>query len=492
MELNAARETASIGALVRSRAASILIVIGLWAATYLPMLGSLELRGEEGKRVMPAVQMVDRGNYLVPCLGAHPYLNKPPMTNWLVAASFRAFGIRNEWTARLPSVISILLAALVFVTVGRASLGAAGSTIAAISWLTTLEVINKGRTIETDAINASFFAIALILWLTFWRQRRSPWLTFTVPWIFLGLGFLTKGPGLLLFIYFIVIAICWRSGRLRELVDPAHFVGIAIMLSIFAAWAVPFFRAVRSESLGQVWWHELSAILFGEKGHSENWALNFPRGVAFFLPCILLLAFIRFDKIDNLVERETTRGLFWGSVVPFVIVLLFPGSAPRYVLPLAAPLSWLVGAAVANNAFEWRLFRIQFPRQAAVCVIAIAIAAEIIVFPIRTAREARGHQVLRPIAEQINAAMPASESLYAIDLRYEPYLFYVHAPVRYVSGMEDLPLNARFFLIDSRVLDKMQSHGRWDLLRPRLLARTNLFRSNDTMLFSVNSGQPNP
>src|SRR5207249_8059651 len=119
---------------------------------------------------------------------------------------------------------------------------------------------------------------------------------------------------------------------------PAHFVGIAIMLSIFAAWAVPFFLSLRSQSLGQVWWHELAAIVFGEKGRSENWALNFPRGFAFFLPWILLMPLIRFNKIDNLLERETGRGLLWGSLVPLVVVLILPGSAPRYVLPLAAPL----------------------------------------------------------------------------------------------------------------------------------------------------------
>ena len=71
-----------------SRATTLFLIIGLWAALYLPFLGSLEIRGEEGKRVMPTVQMLETGNYLVPYLGAYPYLNKPPLLNWLVAAAF--------------------------------------------------------------------------------------------------------------------------------------------------------------------------------------------------------------------------------------------------------------------------------------------------------------------------------------------------------------------------------------------------------------------
>src|SRR6266496_871110 len=31
--------------------------------------------------------------------------------------------------------------------------------------------------------------------------KRSPWLTFVVPWIFLGLGLLAKGPSHVLFFY---------------------------------------------------------------------------------------------------------------------------------------------------------------------------------------------------------------------------------------------------------------------------------------------------
>jgi len=67
----------------------------------------------------------------------------------------------------------------------------------------------------------------------------------------------------------------------------------------------------------------------------------------------------------------------------------------------------------------------------------------------------------------------------------------VHAPVLYLLTLEELPSNARFFLIQSRDLDKMKTNGRWDALQPRLLARTDLFRSNDTMLFSVTENQPN-
>src|SRR6266850_4589005 len=107
-----------------SRGQGPLIVLAVWAAIYLPGLGSLEIKGEEGRRILPAITMLDTGNYLVPQVGSEPYFRKPPLVNWLVAASFKLTGHRNEWTARLPSALCVLAVALAFIIVARASLGA--------------------------------------------------------------------------------------------------------------------------------------------------------------------------------------------------------------------------------------------------------------------------------------------------------------------------------------------------------------------------------
>src|SRR5438309_5416752 len=130
----------------------LLIVLVAWAAIYLPGLGTLEIKGEEGRRILPAVAMLQSGNYIVPQVGSDPYFRKPPLVNWLVAVSFKIFGVRNEWTARLPSVLCVLAVALGFVTIARASLGANGSLGAALIWLTNFGMVEKGRLIEIEAL----------------------------------------------------------------------------------------------------------------------------------------------------------------------------------------------------------------------------------------------------------------------------------------------------------------------------------------------------
>ena len=267
-----------------SRPLALLLVVAVWALIYLPGLGSLEIKGEEGRRILPAVAMLQTGNYLVPQVGSEPYFRKPPLVNWLIAASFKIFGARNEWTARIPSALCVLLVALAFLLIARTSLGATGSIAGALIWLTNFGMVEKGRLIEIEALYVSLGGIAMICWLSWWQGKRSPWLTWIVPWIFLGLGLLAKGPLHLFFFYAVVVAVLYRDGQLRALLNFQHLLGIIVMLGIFAAWAIPCLLAMQQTDVAHIWSRQFSGRLTGEDFHFGGWIMNIPRGLAYFLP----------------------------------------------------------------------------------------------------------------------------------------------------------------------------------------------------------------
>jgi 4-amino-4-deoxy-L-arabinose transferase-like glycosyltransferase len=367
---------------------------------------------------------------------------------------------------------------------------------AAFAWLTILGLIEKGRMIEIEAIYVSLFAFALILWLIWWQQRRSSWLTFTVPWIFLGLGLLAKGPTHLLFFYVLIFVVLWRSGHLRDLLHPAHLVGLILMSSIFAAWAIPYFREVHWHSPLQVWSHEAAAAFQGEEGRMENWSLNFPRGLAYFLPWLLLVPFIRPRKIAEPLTREVLRGLISGTVLLLVIVLLIPGTLPRYVLPLAAPFCWIIGVAVDNNAFDWNLglgkFRLRVPAPLVIALIAAGVLAAMVIFPLRSATFLKKHEYLKGIAAQINGLVPAGDRLYAINPPYQPYLFYVRPMVIYLRSLNELPRNAHYLLAPPSYEHQIETSLRWAASGPRLIARTPRANSSQTVLFALEEHRDSP
>ncbi len=493
-----------------SRFQALLIVLLVWAAIYLPALGSLEIKGEEGRRILPAVRMIETGDYIVPKVGSEPYLRKPPLINWLVAGSFKIFGQRNEWTARLPSVFCVLAVALVFITVARRSLGVTGSTVAALIWLASFGMIEKGRLIEIEALYVSLFAVAFVCWLSWWQEKQSPWLTWVAPWIFLGLGWLGKGPMHLFFFYAIVIAVLWRSRELRTIWNVPHLLGLVVMVSIFAAWAIPLVKVTGEAHVAQVWSRQFSGRLAGEGFNFGHWALNIPRSLGYFLPWIVFVPLLAGKSRPEESEQEVRsahrfatanpscggpqayvpRALFWASLIPLVIVDLIPGSLPRYAMPLLAPFAWLLGSTLTAEKVAWprwlggKTFSLKH-RQRAIALLTIVTCAAVCIYAVAIVPHLQARQKVKTIAARIEAVVPESERLYAVDPDYQPFLFYVRRPIVYVSRVVDLPGDASYFLVQPDNESSAETARQWQPALPRRVLSIQDYRGRKVSVFAV-------
>ena len=466
-----------------SLARALLLVAIVWAAIYLPRLGSLEIKSEEGRRILPAVTMLETGNYIVPQVGSEPYLRKPPLVNWLVAGSFQLFGARNEWTARLPSVLCMLAVALAFVGVTRRQLGPNGALAAALLWLTNFGLLEKGRMIEIEALYVSLTALAFIFWLSWWKEKR--WLAWTVPWIFLGLGLLAKGPLHLVFFYTVAIAVLWHAGEMKRLWSWPHLVGILLMLGIFAAWAIPCLQMVRAGHVASVWSQQFSGRVSGEGFKLGDWLLNIPRGIAYLLPWAVLLPFARLAQIEKEEDRNLCRALSLGCAIPFVVVNLMPGALPRYTMPLLAPAIWLLAIFIREHALLW-------PKalRKAITWTVVAVTAAMLIYSLAIIPWLQHREKIRPIATQLEAALPPNESLYAVDPDYQPYLFYLRRPIVYVSEVSDLPRAARYLLVQPADEKKAEESTLWAPEGPEPILRIKDYRGRRVILLRVGGNPP--
>jgi 4-amino-4-deoxy-L-arabinose transferase-like glycosyltransferase len=473
-----------------SRVPPLLLVVAIWAAIYLPALGSFEIKGEEGRRILPAIAMLENGNYIVPQVGSGAYFRKPPLINWLVAASFKIFGTRNEWTARVPSILCVLAVAVAFVTVARTSLGRLGSTVAAIVWLTNFGTIEKGRLIEIEALYMSLCGMAIIFWLSFWEQKRSPWLMWLIPSLFLGLSWLAKGPTLLLFFYAVVLAVLFQSRQWRLLLHPAHFVALAIMLGIFASWALPFMKMTAADTVMQKWSNQFVGRVTGEFFRFSIWILTLPRALAYFLPWLIFLPFIRFDKFPDEKQRSLARALAWSIAVPLLIINLVPGAAPRYSLPALTPTCWLLGMSFAADAFALPTWAARSGKplweRVAPVLLTLTLVGGLIGYPAASVIF-KHRQKVKNVAAKINAAVPQAETLYAVDPNYQPLFFYMHAPVKYVGSIEELPYEAHYFVVRPGDEQNAATSQQWAPRRARSVLRVKDYRDQTIILFVVDA-----
>jgi 4-amino-4-deoxy-L-arabinose transferase-like glycosyltransferase len=469
---------------MNSRLQAIFVVLLVWAVIYLPALGSIAIKGEEGRRILPAIGMLKSGNYIVPEVGGNPYFRKPPLVNWLVAASFRIFGVRNEWTARLPSAVAVLAVAIAFVTVARAGLGPKGSIIGALIWMTNIGMIEKGRLIEIEGLYISLCGLAIIFWLSFLVQRKSPWLIWVPASIFLGLGLLAKGPTHFIFFYAIVLAVLWQMKEWRLLIHLAHFAGLAIMLGIFAAWAIPFLHSTTTHVAAVKWSNQFTGRLQGIDFKFVSWIQNIPRGLIYFLPWVVLFPFVRFSKFHDYAEQRLARGLAWGMAVPFLALNLVPGALPRYSMPVIAPASWLLAMSYAGQALQWPWERETSGQRVWAKIVALFVAVGLVVggigYPL-TAVVLRDRQQVKKAAAEINALVPLNETLYAVDPEYQPVFFYVTARLEYVSRVQDLPSGAHYFVIRGNKEAAVTTASS----RAHLRARVQDYRKRELLLFEV-------
>jgi 4-amino-4-deoxy-L-arabinose transferase-like glycosyltransferase len=473
-----------------SRTQALTVVLLIWAAIYLPALGSLSIKGEEGRRILPAISMLETGNYLVPQVGGEAYFRKPPLINWLVAVSFKLLAQRNEWTARLPSTLSVLAAAIAFVIVARESLGPHGSTIAAVIWMTNAGIIEKGRLIEIEAIYVSLCTLAIIFWLSFWERQRSAWLIWIPASIFLGLGWLAKGPVHLIFFYAIVAAVLWQNKNWRPLFHPAHFTAILIMLGIFAAWAIPFAHATGNAITATKWSSQFTGRLRGSDFRFSSWIWNIPRGLIYFLPWTILLPLTRPGGFAKEKSQRLARALAWGTVVPFVTINLVPGSLPRYAMPGIGPAAWLLGMTLCADNVWWprwlggKAFSIK-NRQRTVAAVAALVCVCMGAYAAAIVPQVHRRQSVKKSAAQIDAAVPPSEPLYALDPNYQPIFFYLRSKLVYVSEMVDLPTDAKYLLVRPEREQEVMESNRWAPRRAHLIFRLTDYRKESILLLKI-------
>ncbi|MGF1655501.1 MAG: ArnT family glycosyltransferase [Verrucomicrobiales bacterium] len=318
----------------------------IWALIYLPGLGQPEYKGEEPRRVQPAVFMLDYGQWALPHVGGESYYNKPPFINWCIAGAMQLSQRRDEWAARSVSVLAVLATGLLIYFSLQGWSGPRIAALCSILFLTHIGLMEKGRLIEIEALYTLFIVGPMTLWLGAWaRSRPQPWL---VIGLLLGLGVLTKGPlNVLLFYAFVLLLtspwrFSWRT--LRQQMLP-----LALTLLPTAAWVtLLFLGSPEPEKIWGTWFSQVSVRVTGQEGQGLSHLVNIPRSLSNFLPWLTFVPLLFTPKAPSALpcsDRVWVR-LRWLSLVGVVGLCLVPGILPRYVQPLL----WLPSLLLA-----WRL-----------------------------------------------------------------------------------------------------------------------------------------
>ena len=137
------------------------VAVGL--CLYLGGLTRLPLqRGNEPMYAAPAVWMLETGEYLVPHYEGGPFLQKPPLTWWILAGSYRLLGV-SVFAARLPSALAALATVLLVGLWVKRRSGERAGWLAALILMFSFSFLQLSVTFAADAFLTFAVTLAVIV-----------------------------------------------------------------------------------------------------------------------------------------------------------------------------------------------------------------------------------------------------------------------------------------------------------------------------------------
>lgn len=314
-------------------------LLGTWRIDAISMEGIIA----DGAR-----HMVRSHEWFVPKLYGTIYAYKPSLAYWMVAASEGLLGVRNELTLRLPTILCAIGAGLVTYA-GVARLATSRAGLYAVLALTTCGIfIEQARMAGFDMPLALGVSLAMLSALQCLVRKQSDWRWWVLGYVGLAFGFLAKGLPAAAMFFPGLVAACFITRQLRQLVRWQHLLGLAVFVALVGAYLLLAYREQGSAAFRD----QLAEIA----SRSSQWSgtailatLAKPFvifGIA--LPWSILLPVLALHPRLRLPD-EPARVLAWTAaaflVAGTLVWMAATTSNPRYYLPLMLPMAVLAGLA---------------------------------------------------------------------------------------------------------------------------------------------------
>src|SRR5579872_16307 len=291
------------------------------------------------------------------------YLEKAPLLYWMMAASFRIFGV-HDWSARLPLALGVLASLYAVYFLGRRVFGETAGFYAALACGFAFGPYIFTRFLIPDVLVGLWLILTLDFFLRTFDDSRPSRLACWGLAVTCALNVLTKGLIGLVFPLAAIGLYLLMAGNLRHIFRMRLASSACVFLLIAAPW--PVLAGLRNPTQGNVrgffWFYLVNEHFlrylnkriprdYGTVPLLLFWGLVlvwlFPWSS--FLP--QALARIRLLRVREAASNAAERARLILSLGAFFVVLFFSFSTRQeyYVLPALPALALLIGAWLAKE-----------------------------------------------------------------------------------------------------------------------------------------------
>jgi 4-amino-4-deoxy-L-arabinose transferase-like glycosyltransferase len=310
----------------------IICVAGL--ITFLYLGNAPLLDPDEPVYAQTALEMLQHEDFISPRIYGDFWYDKPPMYYWLVAASFKLFGV-GEFAARFPSALLAVLGSVLIYLCGRKLFTERAGFLSALILSTSIEYFYLSKAAVTD-ITLTFFLTAALL--AFLQEK------YYLLYICMALAVVTKGPIGILLCGGIIMLYLLLTGNLAQLKRMKLGSGIALFTVVAAPWYLSMYYYHGMDFINTfLGFHNITRFLQPEHT-GTRWYYYIPVLIIGFFPWT---AFLPQAAIAGVREQGTAKNavyflLVWLSVV-FLFFTFSQTKLVSYILPMYPPLALLIG-----------------------------------------------------------------------------------------------------------------------------------------------------
>jgi len=348
------------------------ILLALCGALYLWRLGLTPLEDfDEAYYAAGAREMLARGDLGTPHFNGRPFLLKPILIYWLIAAAFSLFG-SSEFAARVGSASLGILMVLLTYWFGANTLNPRAGFFAALTLALNYMWIDISRDASIDipltvALAPAMFCFYLA---TQAPPERRKWL-YLALYPLVGVALLAKGPVPVGVVACGLLAYLVAARRLRATVMEARLLpGLALMLAVAAPWYL--YEAIRQPAFLRTFFvGEHFGHIRGELARTVGIWGNIWYLVIFFYPWVAFIPGALAHALRQTSREHVLRFAAWWAMAVVVLFSIPKSKLAHYLAPAFPPLSLLVGAWLE----EWLAGRLTDRAWRALAFAVIAVSA---------------------------------------------------------------------------------------------------------------------
>lgn len=392
---------------MRVRPTHLVLIVLAWGLVTLPGLttaGGTGLTMSEGHRVVPALEMLGTGEWLVPHMFGQAYLRKPPGGIWAFAGMIGLTG-DHVLGPRLASAGGFLLLGLGSWWFGRRWFGDLGGLAAGLATVLTPMLWNPARAAELESLNNVFAALAAWTAVEIVTRRACrPNLAMLALGGFVAAQMLVKGPAGLPALAGVLVGAAWAGRSWRPLIVWRAWVGFGLGVLVFVGVWLGIEARVRTSGLEPV--RQLPSAFLFEPDKLLDLAAFGPLVFLGAMPLAMAGLFPWGPDARAEAEqggRDAARRLHMARVLTLAAVggaglmLLSGVSNPRYAQPVIATLGplagWAVVSMVAGGSFgahRRRIGRFMTLGEPRVLGVVLLAGALVFAFEVQAKKRATG------------------------------------------------------------------------------------------------------